>query len=45
MVRYLRISSRKTISNFQKQKSKLWTFTYANNTRAQLDHTLINKKS
>jgi len=31
-------------SKFQKHKSKLWTFTYANKTRAQLDHILINTK-
>ena len=28
----------------QKRKGKLWTYTYANNTKAQIDYVLINKK-
>ncbi len=28
----------------QKSKGKLWTYTYANNTKAQIDYVLINKK-
>jgi len=31
-------------TKFQKRKGKLWTYTYPNNTRAQLDYILINKK-
>ena len=31
-------------TNFQKREGKLWTYTYANNTKAQIDHTFINKK-
>ena len=31
-------------TKFQKRKGKLWTYTYANNTKAQIDHILINKK-
>ena len=31
-------------TNFRKRKGKLWTFTYPNGVRAQLDHILINKK-
>ena len=31
-------------TKFQKKSSKLWTFTYANGARAQLDHIIINKK-
>ena len=27
-----------------KRESKLWTYTYANNTKAQIDYVLINKK-
>ena len=30
--------------NFQKKKGKLWTYTYANNTKAQIDYVFINKK-
>ena len=29
---------------FTKRKGKLWTFTYPNGVRAQLDHIMINKK-
>ena len=32
------------MTNYQKRKGKLWTFTYPNGTKAQLDHVLINKK-
>ena len=31
-------------TKFQKRKGKLWTYTHANNTKAQLDYILINKK-
>ena len=31
-------------TKFQKRKGKLWTYTYANNTKAQIDYILINKK-
>ena len=31
-------------TNYQKRKCKLWTYTYANNTKAQIDYVLINKK-
>ena len=31
-------------TNYQKRKGKLWTYTYANNTKAQIDFVLINKK-
>ena len=31
-------------TKFQKKSSKLWTFTYANGARAQLDHIIINRK-
>ena len=30
--------------NFQKRVGKLWTYTYAINTQAQIDHVFINKK-
>ena len=30
--------------NFQKREGKLWTYTYANNTKAQIDYIFINKK-
>ena len=30
--------------NYQKREGKLWTCTYANNTKAQIDYVLINKK-
>ena len=28
-------------TNFQKRKGKLWTYTYANNNKAQIDHVLL----
>ena len=31
-------------TNYQKRKGKLWTYTYANNTKAQIHYVLINKK-
>ncbi len=31
-------------SNFQKRERKLWTCTYPNNTKAQIDYIFINKK-
>ena len=31
-------------TNFQKRKRKLWTYTYANNTKAQIDFVFTNKK-
>ena len=31
-------------TNFQKREGKLWTYTYANNTKAQIDYVFINKK-
>ena len=31
-------------TKFQKRKGKLWTDTYANNAKAQIDYILINKK-
>ena len=31
-------------TKFQKKKGKLWTYTYANNTKAQIDYIFINKK-
>ena len=31
-------------ASFQKREGKLWTYTYTNNTRAQIDYVLINKK-
>ena len=31
-------------TKFQKRKGKLWTYTNANNTKAQIDYILINKK-
>ena len=30
--------------NYQKMEGKLWTYTYANNAKAQIDYVLINKK-
>ena len=30
-------------TNYQKREDKLWTYTYANNTKAQIDYVLINK--
>ena len=31
-------------TNYQKTEGKLWTYTYENNTKAQIDYVLINKK-
>ena len=31
-------------TNFQQREGKLWTYTYANNTKAQIDYVFINKK-
>ncbi len=31
-------------TNFQKREGKLWTYTYANNSKAQIDYVLMNKK-
>ena len=31
-------------TNFQKREGKLWTYTYANNTKAQIDYVFKNKK-
>ena len=31
-------------TNYQKREGKLWTYTYANNTKAQINYVLINKK-
>ena len=31
-------------TKFQKRKRKLWTYTYANKTKAQRDYIFINKK-
>ena len=31
-------------TNFQKRGGKLWTYIYANNTKAQIDYVFINKK-
>ena len=31
-------------TSFQKKERKLWTYTYSNNTKAQMDYVLINKK-
>ena len=31
-------------TNYQKREGKLWTYMYANNTKAQIDYVLINKK-
>ena len=31
-------------TNYQKREGKLWTSTYANNSRAQIDYVFINKK-
>ena len=30
-------------ANFQKKEGKLWTYTYANNTKAQIDYVFLNK--
>ena len=31
-------------TNYQKRKGNVWTYTYANNSKAQIDYVLINKK-
>ena len=31
-------------TNFQKREGKLWTLTYAKNTKAQIDYVIMNKK-
>ena len=31
-------------TNFQKREGKLWTYTYTNNTKTQIDYVFINKK-
>ena len=31
-------------TNYQKREGNLWTYTYANNNKAQIDYILINKK-
>ena len=31
-------------TNYQKREGKLWTYTYANNSKAQIDYVFINKK-
>ena len=31
-------------TNYQKREGKLWTYTYANNSKAQIDYDFINKK-
>ena len=31
-------------TSFQKREGKIWTYTYANNTKAQTDYVFINKK-
>ena len=31
-------------TNYQKREGKLWTYTYANNSKAEIDYVLINKK-
>ena len=31
-------------TNYQKKEGKLWTYTYANSSKAQIDYVLINKK-
>ena len=31
-------------TNFQKREGKLWTYTFANNTKAQIDYIFITKK-
>ena len=31
-------------TNFQKSEGKLWTYTYPNNTKSQIDYVFINKK-
>ena len=31
-------------TNYQKREGKLWTYTYANNSKARIDYVFINKK-
>ena len=31
-------------TNYQKREGKLWTYTYVNNSKAQIDYVFINKK-
>ena len=31
-------------TNYQKREGKLWTYTYANNSKAQMDYVFMNKK-
>ena len=31
-------------TNYQKREGQLWTYTYANNSKAQIDYVFINKK-
>ena len=31
-------------TNYQKREGKLWTYMYANNSKAQIDYVFINKK-
>ena len=31
-------------TNYQKREGKLWTYTYANNSKSQIDYVFINKK-
>ena len=31
-------------TNYQKREGKLWTYAYANNSKAQIDYVFINKK-
>ena len=31
-------------TNYQKKEGKLWTYSYANNSKAQIDYVFINKK-
>ena len=40
------IENRLTCLNtkFQKREGKLWTYIYANNTKAQIDYIFVNKK-
>ena len=40
------IENRLTFHNttFQKREGKLWTYTYANNNKAQIDYVFINRK-
>ena len=31
-------------TNYQKREGKLWTYTYANNSKAQIDYVFINQE-